>query len=63
MKEPQSWIELPLSDESEWVAARYDSGAMPPGVASSVLKLAPASQEAGFDAIQNCGFGRRGVPL
>jgi hypothetical protein len=39
MKALQPWIELSSSEESEWVAARYDSGAMPPGVASRVLKL------------------------
>ncbi len=41
MDEPQPRIELSSSDESNWIAARYDSGAMPPGVASRVLKLAP----------------------
>lgn len=42
MKADLPWIDLSSSAEREWVTARYDSGAMPPGVASRVLKFDPA---------------------
>jgi hypothetical protein len=33
----QPWIDLSTKDEKEWVQARYD-GALPPGIASRMLK-------------------------
>jgi hypothetical protein len=34
----QPWIELSTADENAWIHARYDSGALPPGIASRMLK-------------------------
>jgi hypothetical protein len=34
----QPWIDLSTNDEKEWIQARYDSGGLPPGIASRMLK-------------------------
>jgi hypothetical protein len=34
----QPWIEVSTADENAWIHARYDSGALPPGIASRMLK-------------------------
>jgi hypothetical protein len=34
----QPWIELSTADENAWIHARYDSGTLPPGIASRMLK-------------------------
>jgi hypothetical protein len=35
----QPWIDLSTNDEKEWIQARYDSGGLPPGIASRMLKV------------------------
>jgi hypothetical protein len=34
----QPWIDLSTDDEKEWIQSRYDGGALPPGIASPLLK-------------------------
>ena len=34
----QPWIDLSTDDEKEWIQSRYDGGALPPGIASRMLK-------------------------
>jgi hypothetical protein len=34
----QPWIDLSTSDEKEWMQSRYDGEALPPGIASRLLK-------------------------
>ncbi len=36
--DPQPWIDLTTNEENEWIRARYDGGALPPGIASRMSK-------------------------
>jgi hypothetical protein len=49
----QPWIDLSTKDEKEWIQARYD-GALPPGIASRMLKA----------DVKGAGRGRsRAIPM